>query len=269
MHNCSAHTDQSTPEARDFYRKALAVLLEAEIPFLVGGGYAVFAHTGIARMTKDIDLFLTENDLSLALHALSSAGYHCELAYPHWLAKAHLESDFIDLIFNSGNGCCPVDRRWFDHAKNCVVLGLPVQLCPPEESIWQKAFIMERERYDGADVAHLLKECGPELDWNRMLERFGEHWPVLYSHLVLFRYIYPGHEQLIPKQVLVELARRFDQAPPNSAHPARVCRGPLLSREQYVFDIEELGYQDARLHPLGEMSNDDVARYTRLPRVPK
>ena len=29
-----------------------------------------------------------------------------------------------------------------------------------EEMIWSKAFIMERERYDGADIAHLILACG-------------------------------------------------------------------------------------------------------------
>ena len=58
-----------------------------------------------------------------------------------------------------------VDDLWFTHAAPGRVLGVPVLLCPPEEMIWSKAFIMERERYDGADVAHLILACGRELDW--------------------------------------------------------------------------------------------------------
>jgi hypothetical protein len=45
------------------------------------------------------------------------------------------------------------------------VLGVPVRLCPPEEIIWSKAFIMERERYDGADISHLIRACQGRLDW--------------------------------------------------------------------------------------------------------
>jgi hypothetical protein len=41
--------------------------------------------------------------------------------------------------------------------------------------IWSKAFIMERERFDGADVMHLIHENANRLDWNRLLERFGQH----------------------------------------------------------------------------------------------
>ena len=39
-----------------------------------------------------------------------------------------------------------------------------------EESLWQKAFIMERERYDGADVAHLLRGL-PVAAQGRLFER--------------------------------------------------------------------------------------------------
>ena len=39
------------------------------------------------------------------------------------------------------------------------LLGVPVKHCAPEEMIWMKAYIMERERFDGADIAHILRCC--------------------------------------------------------------------------------------------------------------
>ena len=81
------------------------------------------------------------------------------MAFHHWLAKAHHGDKFIDVIFNSGNGVAEVDDEWFAHAVDEEVLGAPVKLVPAEEMIWSKAMIMERERYDGADVAHLLRHC--------------------------------------------------------------------------------------------------------------
>ena len=42
---------------------------------------------------------------------------------------------------------------------------------------------MERERYDGADVAHLFRHCSGLLNWERLVRRFGPHWRVLLSHL--------------------------------------------------------------------------------------
>src|SRR5205085_362129 len=112
---------------------------------------------------------------------------------------------FIDIIFSSGNGLATVDEGWFSYAVKADVFGEPVLLCPPEETIWSKAFIQERERYDGADVAHLIRARGRDFDWPRLLRRFGPHWPVLLSHLILFGYIYPGERAIIPAGVMQDL----------------------------------------------------------------
>ena len=51
---------------------------------------------------------------------------------------------------------------------------------------------MERERYDGADVAHIILAYGDRMDWRRLIDRFGRYWRVLLSHLVLYGFIYPS-----------------------------------------------------------------------------
>jgi hypothetical protein len=213
------------------------------------------------RDTNDFDLFLLKTDVPRALDVLSAAGYRTEVAYAHWLAKVHFNGGFIDLIFNSGNGCCPVDDDWFRHAREDIFMGMKLQVCPPEESIWQKAFIMERERFDGADVLHLLRACAATLDWPRLLDRFSRNWPVLYAHLVLFRFVFPGDAALIPEGIFGELSRRLvHDAASDLSGP--LCRGPLLSRTQYLSDIGQLGYTDARLPPLGAMTPEQIARWT-------
>ena len=58
-----------------------------------------------------------------------------------------------------------VDEDWFVHADTGTVLGmLVVPLCPAEEMIWQKAYIMERERFDGADIENLIRSRGAVLN---------------------------------------------------------------------------------------------------------
>lgn len=256
--------------ARDFYCHAMRALQEAGVPFLVGGAYAFARYTGIVRHTKDFDIFIRPRDFSRALAALERAGYPTERNFPHWLGKAWLGDLFVDLIFSSGNGIARVDVRWFEHAVDEEVLGMPVKLCPVEEMIWSKSFIMERERFDGADVAHLLRCAGRDLDWDRLLERFGgEHWPVLFTHLVLFGYIYPGERDIVPRRVMEDLAARLaaqgEPAPPGSDEE-RLCRGPILSRGQYLADVERWGYRDARLRPDGNMAPDEVELWTEAAR---
>jgi hypothetical protein len=249
-------------ETRAFYRRALKALGQSAYPFMVGGAYALERYTGVERHTKDLDIFVRPEDAPGVLDRLANAGYRTEMTYPHWLGKAHLGDDFIDIIFASGNGLCRVDDVWFRHAVDDTVLDRAVKVCPPEEMIWSKAYVMERERYDGADIAHLLRACGPTLDWPRLLDRFGTHWPVLLAHVILFRFIYPGEQGKVPDQVMQELARRlrtWPHKPPGADH---VCRGTLFSREQYLVDVENWGYRDARLTPGGKMTAGDIQVWT-------
>jgi hypothetical protein len=258
------------PETRAFYCRALHRLRDAGVPFLVGGAYAFERYTGIARHTKDLDVFVREADYQRAIDALEADGCRGEVPFPHWLAKAYCGDHFVDIIFGSGNGIAPVDDQWFEHAVDETVLDVPVQIVPAEEMIWQKALIMERERFDGADVAHVLRARAELLDWDRLLQRFGEHWPVLLSHLILFGYIYPEEQAKIPANVLKTLLRRAERQSAGSSSASTdgddpdgpVCHGTVLSRTQYVVDVEQWGYQDARIEPRGNMTPDQAAEWT-------
>jgi hypothetical protein len=252
--------DELDTHAFGFYRDALAAVRTAGVPFLVGGAYALAHYTGIIRHTKDLDLFVRRQDVARVLEALEGAGCSTELTFSHWLAKAFAGDDFVDVIFNSGNGACPVDDAWFAHAVAARVLGAEVGLCPAEEMIWQKAFIQERERFDGADVLHLLRACGSRLDWPHLLARFGANWRVLLGHLVGFGYVYPAEQDQIPAGVLRELVERLQTDP--EPGPAKLCRGPMLSRMQYLIDTEQWGYSDPRLPPWGRMTQEQITHWT-------
>jgi hypothetical protein len=249
-------------EVEAFYRRAIAILERAGIPCMVGGAYALERYAAISRHTKDLDLFLRPDDCPRALLEFSLQGYHADLTYPHWLGKVHASGAFIDLIFASGNGVARVDDTWFACAVPDRMFDLPVQLCPVEEMIWSKAFVMERERYDGADIAHLLRARAGQLDWPRLLARFGPHWRLLLVNLILFGYIYPAEQSLLPRDVLEELLGRLAEEYTHIITEDRVCGGTMLSRGQYLPDIEAWGYRDARLDPYASMSPQAIADWT-------
>lgn len=247
---------------REFYHRVLAALTDAGIPFLIGGAYALERYTGIWRDTKDLDLFLYPMDCERALDALARIGCHTELTFPHWLGKAYCGEYFADLIFSSGNATARVDDEWFHYGVDAEVIGRRVKLCPVEEMIWSKSYVMERERYDGSDVAHLLRARAKQLDWERLLRRFGAHWRVLYSYLILFGFIYPSHRADLPEWLLDDLARKFREESAAAPPEMPVCQGTLLSREQFLIDIQQWGYLDARLLPEGNMTRAETELWT-------
>lgn len=265
------HHDDLRPEAADFYREVMSTLNRTGHPYLIGGAFALTCYTGVCRFTKDLDLFVCRDDIEAMLETLSAAGFKTKVQSPLWIAKILRNGESIDLIFNSGNGLSQVDASWFEKAQRIDVLGIPSLVCPPEEFIWSKAFIMERERYDGADVAHVLRAQADTLDWEHLLELFGPYWRVLFSHLVLFGFVYPGERERVPDWVMGHLVALLEEERSSKPDSRPICRGTLISRTQYRIDVEEWGYIDARVVPLGSMtpeqalcmsmSEDELAEY--------
>jgi hypothetical protein len=231
------------------------------VPFLVGGAYAFLCYTGIRRHTKDFDVFVRPVDCEPALETLAKVGYPTALTFPHWLGKAFCGDAYVDVIFSSGNGVARVDDLWFEHATDGRLFGRRVRVIPVEEMIWSKAFIQERERYDGADVVHLLRARANSLDWRRLVERFGEHWRVLFGHLALFGYVYPEERAKIPSWLLHRLSARLLEEQRTAQPEEHVCNGTIISREQYLPDIRQWGYEDGRLRE-GVMNAHDIAHWT-------
>jgi hypothetical protein len=235
----------------------------ARVPFMVGGAYALQHHTGIARDTCDFDVFLLSRDVEAALEAMRARGWRAEPTFPHWLAKVYERDSYVDLIHSSGSGVAVVDEEWFRHAARGQVLDRTARVIPAEELIWSKAFIMERERFDGNDVVHVLRAQAERLDWDRLLRRFGRHWRVLLAHVVMFGFVYPGERTRIPLAVTHLLLERLAQeAGEDDAARAEVCEGTLVSREQYLPDLACWGYKDGRLSPDVRMDESDIAAWT-------
>ena len=68
---------QIAPEQKPnhvFYRDVLNILRQAEIPFLISGGFALQQFTGILREVRDLDIFVLEKHIHAALEALAHSG---------------------------------------------------------------------------------------------------------------------------------------------------------------------------------------------------
>jgi hypothetical protein len=236
--------NSDSDDAIQFYAGILKVLNGSGIPFLVGGAYAVNALTGVNRITKDVDVFCLPSDYPRLLNACAAEGYEAEVEDERWIAKARKGDFFCDIIFGSANAINPVTHEWFDEAHKAEVLGQEVRLLPPAELIWSKAFIMDRTRFDGNDVAHVFLRCHHRINWRRLLVYMDQHWEVLFIHLLRFRYVYPSERHTVPDWVMDELLSRLDQQRKVPTPRTKVCRGRVFSRDDYYIDIAEWGFAD-------------------------
>lgn len=235
--------DELQTAAHNFFAEALRLLSESEIPFLVGGGLALRQYTGIIRDLKDLDLFCKAGDYSRILKFFADHGFATELTDVRWLAKVYKNNYYIDIIFNTVNNICTVDDTWFDHAVVGEAYGVPVKFIPAEELLWCKVYVQNRERYDGADVNHIIVKHGHLLDWNRIWTRLEQHWHLLLAQVLLFQFVYPTERDIIPKwlfDTLIEKAKgQFDLPLPVE----KVCLGPIIDQTQYRTDIVDAEYK--------------------------
>lgn len=231
------------PEQRALFCEVLQHLNQAKVPYVVSGAFPLQQHTGICRDTKDLDLFLCSSAVPEALRHLQDEGFETEIRDPVWLAKVHRDGFYVDLITGMSNAIITVDQSWIDRGSDAVVLGVPTRILAAEELIASKLFVNFRERFDGADVVHIIYGTRGRLDWGRLLQLVGEHWELLLWELVLFRYVYPAKQNYVPREVwrglLSRLSRELDSP---SVGPA--FRGSLIDEKMFSIDVQEWGMEN-------------------------
>jgi hypothetical protein len=234
-------------EQREIYKEALRALNESGIDYAVGAAFARHAYTSIWRPTKDLDLFVRPQDLRTMMDVLEEIGFETEVNNFSWLSKAWKGGFFIDMIFGTGNGHLPIDDRSFDGAKKGKVLGLTVKLMPIEEMIATSMYVAGRNRFDGGEVVHLIRASKGKIDWGRILERMGENRALVLWHLLFFDFIYPGHSNYLPQDLMIQL---FEEAKQHweaeKKQHSRAFRGTLLDPYSYTVDVKDWGYEDRR-----------------------
>lgn len=228
-----------------FYKQVLLVLKDSGIPFMIGGSFAVFEYTCTTRATKDMDIYCRPRDFPEILKLFADKGYETQLYDVRWLAKVfNQEGKFIDIIFDTVNNICKVDDSWFALSREAVVFDMPVRLIPPEHLIWGKMYVMNRERYDGADVNHLLLKQGRTLDWRLLAELMEPNWHILLSHLLMFQFVYPSdYADIMPRWLFEDLVKRAAGQYDIPSPMEKVCRGPWIDQTQYQVDIKDWNYK--------------------------
>jgi len=261
----SSKPPEFAPEQEQLFREVLTLLNHSGIPYVVSGAFALREHTGICRDTKDLDVFLPSEAVGPAMKYLRGCGFECEVSDPVWLAKAHRGDFYVDLITGMSTGTVTVDQSWVDRASPSELFGIPVKILGPEELIASKLFVTRRERFDGADIAHVIYGTHGKLDWDRLYQLIGEHWQILFWALVLYQYAYPAQTGYVPRRVWDDLLERFRREVTNP-DPKAEFRGSLIDPLMFAIDVEEWGmanlhdrYREAREPKLPERCEDPAA----------
>lgn len=221
----------------------LRIFEQTGIRYAVAGAYALNVHTGICRDTKDLDLFLTAENAQSALKCLRERGFDCEVCDRVWLYKAHRKGYFVDLITGMSNAVLTVEDSWIDRARRAVIEGVDTRVLAAEELLASKLFVIRRERFDGADIVHVIYATRGKLDWARIQALAGENWEILFWALVLFHYVYPAQSDYVPRDVWKNLVARF-QKTICQPDPHAKFRGSLVDDKMFAIDVKEWGLEN-------------------------
>jgi hypothetical protein len=201
----------------EIYHAVMDEAAERGIPFALGGAFAVAAYTGDWRNTKDLDLYVLPENRERMVEVLSSVGltdYFDEKPYDRWwIYRGHRGESIVDVIWAMANHRSQIDELWMS-GPVVELRRRHVQVLPVEALLWDKLYILQRDRCDWQDVLNLLYSAGRDVNWPNLLERMGEDSALMAGALSVFRWLSPGRAQALPPLVWERL-----QMPPMPASP--------------------------------------------------
>jgi len=172
------------------------------IPFALGGAFALATYTGRWRNTKDLDLYILPcyRDRIIELTTrLGLADYFDTSPYDRqWIYRSSSDGVIVDIIWAMANHRAQVDDLWMS-GPVVQLRGRPVKVVPAEAMVWDKIYIMQRERCDWPDLMNLLFSQGENLNWEEVLKRVQADIPLLAGALSVFRWISPGVARRFPE----------------------------------------------------------------------
>jgi Nucleotidyl transferase of unknown function (DUF2204) len=149
-------------------KTAAGALRDAEVPFLLGGGLAVWARGG-AKTEHDVDFFVKPEDAERAQQALVDAGLKAENPPEGWLLKAWDGNILVDLIFEPRGG--PVEDEWFDRADELDVYAVTMLVASLDDVLVTKLLALTEQNLEYSGVLEMARAVREQLDWNEVRSR--------------------------------------------------------------------------------------------------
>ncbi len=210
------------------YQTVLHAFLDHGLPFAVGGGLAYSTYASRWRYTKDLDLFILPSDRQSLVQLLKSLGfedYYDQVPYDRaWIFRGYQEGIIVDLIWEMANHHAQVDLLWTQRGREVHLAGMSIRVLPPEELIWTKMYIVQRDRCDWPDLLTILYTQGPNVDWEHLLHRVASDRGLLAGLMAFFSWLCPDRARELPEWIWPKLQLPAPQPDPHGNEQARVMR---------------------------------------------
>ena len=158
--------DQPFDEIKESLKRAAGALREADVPFLLGGGLAVWARGG-AKTEHDVDFFVKAEDAELA-----RIGMKTERPPESWLYKAWDGDILVDVIFRPVGE--PVTDEEFERAEELEVNAVPMLVMSLEDVMVTKLNALDEHELDYERPLEFARALRERIDWEDVRRRTND-----------------------------------------------------------------------------------------------
>ncbi|HEU5363691.1 MAG TPA: hypothetical protein VFU56_10140 [Gaiellaceae bacterium] len=150
-----------------------AALRDANIPFALAGGLAVYARGG-PPTEHDVDFLVRERDADGAVHALEDAGFRAERPPEGWLYKVFDDAgEMIDLIF-APNNKPEVVGGMLERAGEVEVYAITLPVMTVTDVLATKLLTLKEHEVDYDSSLEIARTCREQIDWGALRGQTAE-----------------------------------------------------------------------------------------------
>jgi hypothetical protein len=160
--------EHSFDEISATLKKAGSALRDNQIPYLLGGSLAFWAHGGPERR-KDLDFMVKPEDAERALAALEAAGMRPEKPPEGWLYKAWDGDVLVDLIFHPKG--LEIDDDALARGEDIEVLAMPIKVMALEDVLCTMLLALHEHHLDYSSLLQMARALREKVDWDDVRER--------------------------------------------------------------------------------------------------
>jgi Uncharacterised nucleotidyltransferase len=150
----------------DVLKRVAAALKQADIPFALGGSFAVYAHGGHSS-DHDVDFLIREQDKERVLEVLAEAGFTVEQPPEDWLVKVFDdEGRLADLIYRPVES--PVTEATLHDTEQLSVESIFMPVLSATQLMIHKLLSYTQHYCDFATGLPLARSLREKIDWDRV-----------------------------------------------------------------------------------------------------
>ena len=153
----------------DTLRKAAGALLDADVPFMLGGSIGCWARGG-PRSQNDLDLMVAPVDAERALAVLADRGMRAEHPPERWLLKAYDGDVMIDLIYRS-LGVGDISHEMIARAERLSVMAIDMPVMSVEDILASKLLAVSEQRLEYGPILEISRSLRERVDWPQIRQR--------------------------------------------------------------------------------------------------